>query len=152
MAQPTLTALLSVSNCSLLSPSIFPFPLPFTDKVEAANGVEPKTSSGIRKLALLPRPFTLPAFGGCGFFVISFPRFRDDSSVSGSLCLELAARCDCPVFFPKITSGGFRGVGSSGLGSLITGGGIEGAGTILLATNDISGGGVEDCVEEATGA
>ena len=43
-------------------------------------------------------------------------------------------------------------MGSSGLGSLITGGGIEGAGTILLATNDISGGGVEDCVEGATGA
>jgi hypothetical protein len=115
-----------------------------------ANGVEPNTSSGIRKLELLPRPFTLPAFGG-RFFVISFPRFRDESSGSGSLCLELAARCDCPGFFPKITSGGFRGVGSSGRGSLITGGGTEGAGTILLATNDSSGGVAEDC-GEAVGA
>jgi hypothetical protein len=106
------------------------------------TGVEPNTSSGTRKLALLPRLLVLPAF--CeGPFIISFPRLKDGSSTAGSLGLELPDRCDCPAFFPKITSGGFRGVGSSGRGSLITGGGIEGTGTILLAINDSSGGVVE---------
>lgn len=71
----------------------------------------------------------------------------DESSVSGSLSLELDDRCNFPAFFPNITSGGFRGVGSSGRGSLITGGGMEGTGTILLAIKDNSGGGVEGPAE-----
>ena len=71
----------------------------------------------------------------------------DASSNPGSLSLEFTVRCDCPVFFPNITSGGFRGVGSSGRGSLITGGGMEGTGTILLATNDSSRAVEEDPVE-----
>jgi len=71
----------------------------------------------------------------------------EGSSGSGSLILEIDVLCDCPVLFPKITNGGFRGVGSSGRGSLITGGGMIGIGTILLATNDSSGGVVEDLVE-----
>jgi len=133
-----LTALFRVSNCSLLRPSTFPFPLLFPDEVKIGTDVEPNTSSGTRKLALLPRLFTLPVLESV--FVVSFPRLLDNSSSSGSRSFELDVRCNFPAFFPKITSGGFRGVGSSGRGSLITGGGIEGTGTILLATNDSSGG------------
>jgi len=134
----TLTALFRVSNCSLLRPSTFPFPLLFPDEVEGGTDVGPNTSSGTRKLALLPRLFALPALGRV--FVVSFPRLVNESSVSGSLSFELDVRCNFPAFFPKITNGGFRGVGSSGRGSLITGGGMEGTGTILLATNGSSGG------------
>lgn len=136
-----LTALLSVSNCSLLRPSIFPLPLPFADNVVVATGVDPNTSSGTRKLVLLPRLLALPVLGRP--FVASFPRLDDGSSGSGSLIFAIDVRCDCPVFFPKITNGGFRGVGSSGRGSLITGGGMEDTGTILLAISDNSGGAVE---------
>lgn len=140
-----LTALFSVSNCSVLRPSIFPLPLPFPDNVEGGTDVEPNTSSGTRKLALLPRLFTLPLLGSV--FVAPFPRAPDESSASGSLSFELDVRCNFPAFLPKITNGGFRGVGSSGRGSLITGGGMEGIGTILLATNDSSGGVREGPVE-----
>ena len=139
----TLTALFKVSNCSLLRPSTFPFPLLFPD--EGGVDVEPNTSSGTRKLALLPRLFTLPALWRV--FVVSFPRLTDEFSISGSTSFELDVRCDFPAFFPNITNGGFRGVGSSGLGSLITGGGMEGTGTTLLATNDSSGGVIEGPAE-----
>ena len=71
----------------------------------------------------------------------------DESSGSGSLSFELDVRCAFTAFFPNITNGGFRGVGSSGRGSLITGGGMEGTGTILLATSDSSGGTVEGSAE-----
>ena len=141
----TLTALFRVSNCSLLRPSTFPFPLLFPDEVEGGSDVEPNTSSGTRKLALLPRLFALPVLERV--FVVSFPRLAEKSSTSGSLSFELDVRCNFPAFFPKITNGGFRGVGSSGLGSLITGGGMEGTGTILLATSDSSGDVVEGPAE-----
>ena len=140
-----LTALFRVSNCSLLSPSTFPFPLLFPDEFDGGTDVEPNISSGTRKLALLPRLFTLPALERV--FVVSFPRLVDESSPSGSFSFELDVRCNFPDFFPKITNGGFRGVGSSGRGSLITGGGMEGTGTILLATSDSSGCAVEGPAE-----